>query len=95
MKTFRRVWVYARAYPGLVAGTFGTAILSTLAGLVFPKATGLLIDRVLEHHRAELLLPYVLVVVASFILRDGLNAVKITFNNTFEQKVIFDLRRSL
>jgi ATP-binding cassette subfamily B protein len=95
MKTFRRVWTYARAYPGLVAGTFGTAIFSTLAGLVFPKATGLLIDRVLDHHRARLLLPYVLVVVASFLLRDGLNAVRIRFNNTFEQKVILDLRRDL
>ena len=95
MKTFRRVWKYARAYPGMVVATFGTAILSTLAGLVFPKATGLLIDRVLQHHRADLLLPYVLVVVASFLLRDGLNAVRIRFNNTFEQKVILDLRRDL
>jgi ATP-binding cassette subfamily B protein len=95
MKTFRRVWKYARAYPGLVVATFGTAIVSTLAGLVFPKATGLLIDRVLQHHHAELLLPYVLIVVASFLLRDGLNAVRIRFNNTFEQKVILDLRRDL
>jgi ATP-binding cassette subfamily B protein len=95
MKTFRRVWKYARAYPGLVVATFGTAIVSTLAGFVFPKATGLLIDRVLDHHQAGLLLPYVLVVVASFLLRDGLNGVRIRFNNTFEQKVILDLRRDL
>lgn len=95
MKTFRRVWVYARAYPGLVIGTFGTAILSTLAGFVFPKATGLLIDNVLHQHQAGLLLPYALVVVAAFLLRDGLNGLRITLNNTFEQKVIFDLRRDL
>jgi ABC-type multidrug transport system fused ATPase/permease subunit len=95
MKTFRRAWIYARAYPGLVAGTFGTAILGTLAGLVFPKATGLLVDRVLEHHQATLLLPYVLLVAVSFVLRDGLNAVRIILNNTFEQKVVFDLRRDL
>jgi ATP-binding cassette, subfamily B, bacterial len=95
MKTFRRVWKYARAYPGLVVATFGTAILGTLAGFVFPKATGLLIDRVLEHKHAELLLPYVLVVVASFLARDGLSAVRIRFNNTFEQRVILDLRRDL
>jgi ATP-binding cassette subfamily B protein len=95
MKTFRRAWIYARAYPGLVAGTFGTAILGTLAGLVFPKATGLLVDRVLEHHQATLLLPYVLLVAVSFVLRDGLNAIRIILNNTFEQKVVFDLRRDL
>ena len=95
MKTFRRVWAYARAYPLLVVGTFGTAIFSTLFGLVYPRATGLLIDRVLDHHHPELFLWYVLIVAASFILRDGLNSLRVRFNNTFEQKVIFDLRHDL
>jgi ATP-binding cassette subfamily B protein len=95
MKTFRRVWKYARAYPGLVVGTFGTAILSTLAGFVFPQVTGMVIDDVLVPHRLDLLLPFVLVVVVSFLLRDGLNGLRIRFNNTFEQKVILDLRRGL
>jgi len=95
MKTFRRVWKYARAYPGLVVATFGTAILSTLAGFVFPQVTGMVIDNVLVPHRADRLLPYVLVVVVSFLLRDGLNGLRIRFNNTFEQKVILDLRRDL
>ena len=95
MKTFRRVWKYARAYPGMVVATFGTAILSTLAGFVFPQVTGMVIDNVLVPHRADRLLPYVLVVVVSFLLRDGLNGLRIRFNNTFEQKVILDLRRDL
>ena len=95
MKTFRRVWKYARAYPLLCVGTFGTAIVGTLAGFVFPQTAGLVVDNVLRAHRTDLLLPYVLVVVVSFILRDGLNALRIRFNNTFEQKVIFDLRRDL
>ena len=62
LKTFRRVWVYARAYPGLCLGTFAAAIGSTLAGLVFPKVTGWVVDNVLVPKRADLLLPYVLVV---------------------------------
>ena len=95
MKTFRRVWKYARAYPGLVVGTFGTAILGTLAGFVFPQVTGMVIDNVLVPHRLNLLLPYVLVVIVSFLLRDGLNGLRIRFNNTFEQKVILDLRHDL
>jgi ATP-binding cassette subfamily B protein len=95
MKTFRRVWKYARAYPGLVVATFGTAILSTLAGFIFPQVTGMVIDNVLVPHRADRLLPYVLVVVVSFLLRDGLNGLRIRFNNTFEQKVILDLRHDL
>jgi ABC-type multidrug transport system fused ATPase/permease subunit len=95
MKTFRRVWKYARVYPGLCFGTFGAAIAGTLAGLVFPRVTGLVIDNVLNAHRADLLLPYVLVVIAAFFAQNLLNALRIRFNNTFEQKVIFDLRRDL
>ena len=95
MKTFRRVWKYARVYPWLCIGTLVTAVLSTLAGFVFPNTAGLVIDKVLNAHRADLLLPYVLVVVASFIFRDGLNGYRIRLNNTFEQKVILDLRTAL
>jgi ABC-type multidrug transport system fused ATPase/permease subunit len=55
----------------------------------------LVVDKVLAPHRPELLFFYVLIAVISFVLRDGLNAVRIRFNNTFEQKVVFDLRRDL
>jgi ABC-type multidrug transport system fused ATPase/permease subunit len=95
MKTFRRVWVYARAYPFLCLATFGCAIAGTLSGFVFPKITGLVIDNVLIPHKADLLLRYVLIVVAAFFAQNLLNALRIRFNNTFEQKVIFDLRRDL
>jgi ABC-type multidrug transport system fused ATPase/permease subunit len=95
MKTFRRVWVYARAYPLLCFGTFGTAIVGTLAGFVFPKITGLVIDNVLIPHRADLLPRYVLIAVAAFFAQNALNGLRIRFNNTFEQKVIFDLRYDL
>jgi ABC-type multidrug transport system fused ATPase/permease subunit len=95
MKTFRRVWVYARVYPFLCMATFGCAIAGTLASLVFPTVTGLVIDRVLNAKRVDLLLPYVLVVLAAFFAQNFLNALRIRFNNTFEQKVIFDLRRDL
>ena len=95
MKTFRRVWVYARAYPLLAMATFGAAIASTLAGFVYPKVAGLVFDNVLSQHRPGQLLPYVLLAAASFFVRDGLNALRIRFNNTFEQKVILDLRRDL
>jgi ATP-binding cassette subfamily B protein len=95
MKTFRRVWVYARAYPFLCFGTFLCAILGTLTGFVFPKATGMVIDDVLIPHHPEKLLPYLLIVLAAFLAQNVLNALRIRFNNTFEQKVIFDLRCDL
>jgi len=95
MKTFRRVWKYARVYPGLCLATFGAAALGTLSSLVFPKVTGLVVDNVLIPKKPDALLPYVLIVVAAFIAQNFLNALRIRFNNTFEQKVIFDLRRDL
>ncbi len=95
MKTFRRVWIYARAYPLLCLGTFGAAIASTLAAFVFPKVTGLIANNVITPHKPELLLRYVLIIVAAFFAQNLLNALRIRWNNTFEQKVIFDLRRDL
>jgi ABC-type multidrug transport system fused ATPase/permease subunit len=95
MKTFRRVWVYARAYPFLCVATFVCAALGALSGLVFPRVTGLVIDNVLTPHKQELLLPYVLIVVAAFFAQNALTALRIRFNNTFEQKVVFDLRCDL
>jgi ATP-binding cassette, subfamily B, bacterial len=95
MKTFRRVWKYARVYPLLCGATFVSAIAGTLAGLVPPKITGLIIDNVLIHKRSADLLEYVLIVVAALFAQNALNALRIRFNNTFEQKVIFDLRSDL
>jgi len=95
MKTFRRVWVYARAYPFLCLATFAAAALSTLASLVYPKVTGLVVDNVLVPRKGDHLLYYVLIVVSAFFAQNFLNALRILFNNTFEQKVIFDLRRDL
>jgi ABC-type multidrug transport system fused ATPase/permease subunit len=95
MHTFRRVWVYARRYPGLAAGTLACAILTTLAGFVFPKATGWIIDDVIQNQRQDLLLPYLSAVALGFFLRDAFNSLRIQLNNTFEQHVIFDLRCDL
>jgi ATP-binding cassette subfamily B protein len=95
MKTFRRVWKYARAYPLLFVATLAAAIAGTLSGFVFPKITQMIIDDVLAPRRPDRLIPYLLILVGSFVCRDGLNALRIRFNNTFEQNVIFDLRRDL
>jgi ATP-binding cassette subfamily B protein len=95
MKTFRRVWVYARAYPLLCMATFAAAIAGTLTSFVFPNVVGIVIDKVITPHRPDLLVYYVLLVTAAFLAQNVLNALRIRWNNTFEQKVIFDLRRDL
>jgi ABC-type multidrug transport system fused ATPase/permease subunit len=72
------------------------AVGMTLAVFVFPNATGHVIDKVIpdpsRHHE---FLFWTLVALAGFLLKDGLNALRIFVNNTFEQKVIFDIRSDL
>ncbi len=75
--------------------TLACAILSTLMVIVFPAVTKRIIDEVLYQHRAERLTPLVLIAALAFVLQHGLNSVRIILNNTFEQKVIFDLRSDL
>ncbi|MEN3370205.1 MAG: ATP-binding cassette, subfamily multidrug efflux pump [Verrucomicrobiota bacterium] len=95
MNTVPRVFAYLRRYPWMAAGTLGCAILSTLMVIVFPGVTKLVIDEVLIQHRADRLNPLVLIAALAFLLQHGLNSVRIILNNTFEQKVIFDLRSDL
>jgi ABC-type multidrug transport system fused ATPase/permease subunit len=75
--------------------TLACAILSTLMVVVFPAVTKLVIDEVLIQHRPERLAPLILIAALAFVLQHGLNSLRIVLNNTFEQKVIFDLRSDL
>ena len=95
MGTVRRVFAYLKRYPLLAFGTLSCAIIGTLLVIVFPAVTKLVIDEVLVQKRPERLTPLVLIAALAFVLQHGLNAVRIILNNTFEQKVIFDLRSDL
>ncbi len=95
MGTVWRVFAYLKRYPWLALGTLSCAILGTLLVIVFPAVTKLVIDEVLVQRRSERLTPLVLVAALAFILQHGLNSIRIVLNNTFEQKVIFDLRSDL
>jgi ATP-binding cassette, subfamily B, bacterial len=95
MNTVPRVFAYLRRYPGMALGTLGCAIVSTLMLVVFPAVTKRVIDEVLTQHHAERLTPLVLIAGLAFVLQNGLNSLRIILNNTFEQRVIFDLRSDL
>ncbi|MGB8169082.1 MAG: ABC transporter ATP-binding protein [Chthoniobacteraceae bacterium] len=94
MRTTLRVFNYVRRYPAMATGMMACAIVGTLLVVVFPKVTQYIIDDV-RAGRGDRLVWLALVAGASFLLRDGLNAVRIILNNTFEQRVIFDLRSDL
>jgi len=79
----------------MALGTLGCAIVSTLMYMVFPAVTKRVIDEVLLQHHPERLTPLVLIAALAFAVQNGLNSLRIMLNNTFEQRVIFDLRSDL
>ncbi|MEP6603176.1 MAG: ABC transporter ATP-binding protein [Spartobacteria bacterium] len=95
MKTIWRVFAYLKRYPLLAAGTLGCAILGTLMVIVFPTVTKWIINDVVRAHRPEKLLPLIALAAGAFVFQHVFNALRILLNNTFEQKVIFDLRSDL
>src|SRR5213592_566532 len=95
MKTVWRVFAYLKRYPWMAAGTMTCAVLSTLMVIVFPATTKWIINDVVRAHRPDKLLPLIVLAATAFLLQHGFNALRIILNNTFEQKVIFDLRSDL
>jgi ATP-binding cassette, subfamily B, bacterial len=95
MKTVWRVFAYLKRYPWLAAGTLTCAILGTLMVIVFPSVTKWIIDDVVRANRPDKLLPLILIATVAFLVQHAFNSLRIVLNNTFEQKVIFDLRSDL
>jgi ATP-binding cassette subfamily B protein len=95
MKTVWRVFAYLKRYPWMAAGTLTCAVISTLMVIVFPATTKWIIDDVVRANRPDKLLPLIVLAATAFLLQHGFNALRIILNNTFEQKVIFDLRSDL
>src|SRR5881394_875047 len=95
MNTVWRVFAYLKRYPGLAAGTLACAILGTLMVIVFPSVTKWIIDDVVRANRPDKLLPLILFATVAFLIQHLFNSLRIILNNTFEQKVIFDLRSDL
>ena len=95
MKTVWRVFAYLKRYPLLAVGTLTCAVLGTFMVIIFPAVTKWIINDVVRTNHPEKLLPLILLAAAAFLLQHAFNAVRIVLNNTFEQKVIFDLRSDL
>src|SRR6266853_566637 len=95
MKTVWRVFAYLKRYPGLAAGTLACAIMGTLMVIVFPSVTKWIIDDVVRANRPDKLLPLILLAAAAFLVQHVFNSLRLILNNTFEQRVIFDLRSDL
>ena len=90
-----RVFAYLRRYPLLAAATLLCALGASVMVVIFPVVTQRIIDDVLRGGNADALWPMIALAAFGFFAQDGLNTLRILLNNTFEQKVLFDLRSDL
>src|SRR5215472_14645610 len=95
MKVIWRVVRYLKRYPALALSMLACAILGTSMVIIFPVVTKQILDVVIRENHPEKLLPLVLLAVIAALLQNGLNSLRLVLNNTFEQRVIFDLRSDL
>jgi ABC-type multidrug transport system fused ATPase/permease subunit len=94
-EVIRCVAVYLRPYKFMAFGTVACAVLSLACALIYPQLVRLVIDRVISDRQAGLLAPVMIGLLAAFLLRDWFNSLRIRINNTFEQNVIYDMRREV
>jgi ATP-binding cassette subfamily B protein len=95
LEILRRVAVYLKPYKWMAAGTISCALLSLLFSLAYPKLTQFVIDDVIRQKDAARLTYIMLALLGAFLLRDLFNSLRILINNTFEQNVIYDMRRDV
>src|SRR4030095_6674780 len=95
VKTVYRVFAYLNRYPLLAIATLACAIAGTLMVIVPPAATKYVLDTVINGSHSERLVPLLILVACAMLLQRGLDYLRLLLNHTFEQKVVFDLRRDL
>jgi ABC-type multidrug transport system fused ATPase/permease subunit len=91
----RRVSFYVKPYKFMAFGTMSCALLSLAFSLAYPRFIGSVIDDVIGRRQAQLLMPVMLGLFATFLLRDLFNGLRILINNTLEQNVIYDMRKDV
>ena len=95
MNTVFRVFSYLKRYPGLATAQMSCAILGTALMLVFPLMTKAILGDAVPSGDTERLLRFCGIALGAFAGTNLFNALRILLNNTFEQKVIFDIRSDL
>lgn len=71
------------------------AITGTLMVVVFPAVTREVLDVVVPQAQWDRLLPLILTALGAYFAQHLFNSLRIILNNSFEQKVIYDLRSDL
>lgn len=95
MSTVFRVFAYLRRYPALAIAQLTCAIMGTVLVIVYPEITKIVTGQVIPDRDFDRLVPLCLIALGTFFATNLFNALRIILNNTFEQKVIFDIRSDL
>jgi len=95
MRTVFRVFSYVKRYPALATAQLSCAVFMTLLVIVFPGVTRVITAEVIPQRDFDRLIPLALLALGTFFATNLFNALRIILNNTFEQKVIFDIRSDL
>ena len=92
MKSLLRVLTYIRPYWGLAALTFAAATTAAAIELLPPWLMKIIIDDVIGGNRPGIL-PWVIAgLLGAHVGKNVASSLRIRFNNTLEQRVIYDLR---
>ena len=92
MKSLLRILRYIRPHRSLALMTLVCAGLTTVLELIPPWLTKVVIDEVIQKQRADLL-PWIIAgLIVTYGMRNIFGSLRIRFNNTLEQKVVYDLR---
>jgi ATP-binding cassette subfamily B protein/subfamily B ATP-binding cassette protein MsbA len=95
LKTIARVFSYLRRYPWLGSAQIACAIIGTLMVIVFPHITREVMDVVVPGKQWDRIAPLAWWALAAYFAQHLFNSLRIQLNNTFEQKVIYDLRSDI
>jgi ATP-binding cassette subfamily B protein len=94
-EVLRRTFIYLKPYKLSAAANILCAVLALACSFAFPQITQYIIDDVIRGGKINRLLPAVALLLGAFLLRDVFNGLRILVNNTFEQNVVYDMRRDL
>ena len=95
MSSVLRVIGYLKRYPLLGGSQFLCASIMAASVIVFPLVTKHITGDIIPNRQFDVFLPWVLIGLLSFFIKDALNCARIILNNHFEQRVIFDIRSDL
>jgi ABC-type multidrug transport system fused ATPase/permease subunit len=95
MKVIWRVSQYLFRYKGLFATVQGLAIGMTLLAIAIPKFIENILSGIQDAKAPEAVLGGIIGIILLYLGSELFNGLRIVFNNTLEQRVLFDMRRDL